>query len=130
MNLFEFINDLKSIVSIHDKSIDLDINVETLQYPKNFFLILNINEHINIDKYIEHEITSLGLEFCFHNKNEYKFLIKTDDWNSMFLASISSNKMRLTMLKLTLSVFIRSDSDNKLPEQVFLPFHYQVNNRC
>jgi hypothetical protein len=40
-----------------------------------------MNKHINIDKYIEYEITSLGLEFCFHNKNEYKFLIKTDDWN-------------------------------------------------
>ena len=79
MNFSEFINNLKSIVSIYDKTIDLDIKMETLQHPKNFFLIQNINKHINIDKCIEYEVTPLGLEFCFHNKNEYKFLIKTDD---------------------------------------------------
>jgi hypothetical protein len=48
----------------------------------------------------------------------------------MFSASFSSKKLRLTMLKIALPIRIVSGKGNKLPEEVFLPFHYQVNNQC
>jgi len=82
MNFSDFSNYLKLLVSIHNKSIDLSrFDLKSNQLPKNFLLFMDINKSFDIDKYIKFEITDKGLVFCFHEKNEYQFLIKKEDWN-------------------------------------------------
>jgi hypothetical protein len=81
MNLFDFCSDLKILASIYNKSVDANrCDLESIQFPKNFFLTQTVNQSFGIEKYMTFEFTEFGLEFCFHDKNEYKFLIKKEDW--------------------------------------------------
>jgi len=79
MDLFEFRDTLKTLVSLNN--IDVNLQVDGIQSPKNFFLVQSINTQIGLGNYIEYEIAESGLEFSFYNKNDYKFLIKKEDEN-------------------------------------------------
>ena len=79
MNLTEFRDTLKTLVSLNN--IIVDLQIDDIQNPQNFFLIQSINTQIGLDNYIGYEIAESGLEFSFYNKNDYKFLIKKEDEN-------------------------------------------------
>ena len=79
MNLIEFRDTLKILVLLNNNTVDLQ--VDGIQTPKNFFLIQSIKAQIGFNNYIEYEVEESGLEFSFYNKNNYKFLIKKEDEN-------------------------------------------------